>query len=57
MQEIRLGGVRYLRLAHAGRLRAPLTLATRSDDERPTVANLLRLTDEIARRHDGAPRM
>jgi len=54
MQEIRLGGVRYLRLAHAGRLRAPLTLATRSDNERPTVANLLRLTDEIARRRGAA---
>ena len=54
MQEIRLGGVRYLRLAHAGRLRAPLTLATRGDNERPTVANLLRLTDEIARRRSAA---
>jgi DNA-binding transcriptional LysR family regulator len=54
MQEIRLGGICYLRLAHPGRLRAPLALATRCNDERPTVANLLRLTAEIAHRHHAA---
>jgi DNA-binding transcriptional LysR family regulator len=56
MQEIRRSGVRYLRIAHAGRLRAPLTLATRSDDEHPTVANLLRLADGIPRRRGGPAR-
>jgi DNA-binding transcriptional LysR family regulator len=56
MQEMRLGGVRYLRLPRAGRLRAPLTLATRSDSDRPTVVNLLSLTQDVARRHRAAVR-
>jgi DNA-binding transcriptional LysR family regulator len=48
MREIRLDGVRYLRLAAAERLRAPLTIAARSDEARPTVANLLAITEEHA---------
>lgn len=54
MQDIRLGGVRYLRLAYPGRLRAPLTLAARSDNVRPPVIDPLSLTGEIARRHHAA---
>jgi DNA-binding transcriptional LysR family regulator len=49
MRETRIEGVRYLRLAGAEGLRAPLTLAARSDDARPTVANLLAVSGELAR--------
>ena len=47
MQEIRFGGVRYLKLAHPKQLRAPLTIGTRSEETRPTVTNLLDITDEL----------
>ncbi len=54
MRGIRLGGIHYRRLAAKPRLTAPLTLAYRADDERPTLANLLtqakRLSGESSRR-------
>jgi DNA-binding transcriptional LysR family regulator len=49
MRGIRVGGIHYRRLAARPRLTAPLTLAYRADDERPTLANLL----EAARRLSG----
>jgi len=43
MREIRLGGVRYRPVVSPTPLRAPLTLAVRTDENRPTVANLQRI--------------
>lgn len=44
MRGINLGGVCYRRIADAGRPMAPLTLALRADEARPTVANLLAIS-------------
>ncbi|HEY6434936.1 MAG TPA: hypothetical protein VIZ17_23440 [Acetobacteraceae bacterium] len=49
MREIHLGGVRYLRLQKPGKLRAPLTVGARSQETRPTVENLLRLSRDMER--------
>jgi len=44
MRGIELGGVSYRRIADPHRPLAPLTLAMRSDETRPTVANLLAIS-------------
>lgn len=51
MQEIRLGGVRYRRVISPTPLRAPLTLAVRGGETRPTVVNLQTVAVRIAREH------
>ncbi|HET6184800.1 MAG TPA: LysR family transcriptional regulator [Acetobacteraceae bacterium] len=49
MQEIRLAGVRYRRINSPTPLRAPLTLATRTDEQRPTVENFRRIAQAAGR--------
>ncbi|MEO9190685.1 MAG: LysR family transcriptional regulator [Acetobacteraceae bacterium] len=63
MRGIDLGGVRYRRIADPHPPRAPLTIAVRADETRPTVANLLAISrahagvDERAAMPEAAPQI